>query len=1332
MLATFTLLCCISTQLNAQVIYTVAGTGLTGSSGDGGAATSAKLDNPNGIAFDAYGNMYIADTALHTVRKVDVTTGIISIFAGTSGSAGSSGDGSAATSATLNAPIGLVFDASGNLYISEASGNVIRKVNTSGVISTIAGTGTASSTGDGSSATSATLDMPAGLVFDASGNLYISELNGNRVRKINTSGVISTVVGTGVGSSTGDGGAATSATVDAPMGLAFDATGNLYIAEAQRHKIRKVNTSGDISTYVGTGTAGSTGDGGLATAATIKNPAGIVFDASGNLFIAESNGRFVRMVDASGMISTIAGTGTAGYTGDGGNPTLATFRRPFGLAISGGNLFISDWNTHTVRMICTPVAPTVTATATYCEGVTATALTANGTNLKWYTDATSTTPLSSAPIPSTSAAGTTTYYVSQTSFEPLCESPRAAITVTVNPEPADPTVSSPITYCKDATASVLSATGTNLKWYTVATGGTGSATAPTPSTATATTLNYYVSQTSIPADGGCEGSRANIQVIVNPLPAAPIVTSTVGICVGGVTTALTATGTDLKWYTVSSGGTASATAPTPSSATAGTTNYYVTQTSDAAAGSCEGPMATITVNINEFPAAPGVTTPLQLCKDAVSTALTATGTNLKWYDLSTGGTEYGSAPVPATTTLGTTTYYVSQSLSAIDGGCESPRIAIDVTVNDVPVAPTVASSLLTYCKDATAAVLSATGTDLKWYTVATGGTGSSTAPTPSTTTATTLDYYVAQTSLPAVGACEGSRANIQVVINPLPTAPTVTSPIAICVGGATTALTATGTDLKWYTVSTGGTSSTTAPTPSSATSGTTNYYVSQTSSVAAGACEGPRATIAVNINAYPDAPTVPSAIQLCKDGSSSTLTATGSNLKWYDVSTGGTALSSAPTPVTSAVGTTSYYVSQSLAASAGGCEGARATIDVTVNALPAPPTVTTPINLCVKGSSSALTATGTSLKWYTASTGGTGSIVAPTPSTATVGGTFYYVSQTSAASVGSCEGTRATIDVQVQPLPIVSVASTATSGIIFCEGKTIRLQATAPTATSYQWQSLGTPVSGATSDKFDVGVTGLSGVEVTDVYGCKASAEMFVQQDTSAKPNLTPSEVSICVNSSTLLTCHPGFLTYTFNWIKDGSPLLPATLKENIKVIDLPGDYYVEVTNNFGCIDTTTISVVTQYPIPVKPIISFSDPVAQIPSIYKYYQWYRNGTIIPGAAGYKRNITSNGKYHVEVTDENGCTTLSDTLIVNKPTSISNLVNKSDLKIYPNPTNNIVHIEAPAAIAVRVSNIFGQVVLEEKNVKTIDLTNAADGTYFLQITDENDQLISVEKITKASN
>lgn len=1331
MLATITLLCCISKQLNAQVIYTVAGTGLTGSSGDGGAATSAKLDNPNGIAFDAYGNMYIADTALHTVRKVDVTTGVITIFAGTTGSAGSSGDGSAATSATLNAPIGLVFDASGNLYISEANGNVIRKVNTSGVISTIAGTGTASSTGDGSSATSATLDMPAGLVFDASGNLYISEVNGNRVRKINTSGVISTVAGTGVGSSTGDGGAATSATIDAPLGLAFDATGNLYIAEAQRHKIRKVNTSGDISTYVGTGTAGSTGDGGLATAATIKNPAGIVIDASGNLFIAESNGRFVRMVDASGMISTIAGTGTAGYTGDGGNPTLATFRRPFGLAISGGNLFISDWNTHTVRMICTPVAPTVTATETYCQGVTAAALTANGTNLKWYTDAISTTPLASAPTPSTTTAGSTTYYVSQTSFEPLCESPRAAITVNVNPAPAAPAVASPISYCKDATASVLSATGTNLKWYTVSAGGTGSATAPTPSTATATTLNYYVSQTSIPADGGCEGSRANIQVVVNPLPAAPTVTSTVGICIGAPTSALTATGTDLKWYTVSSGGTASATAPTPSSATAGATNYYVTQTSDVAAGSCEGPMATITVNVNEFPAAPAVTTPLQLCKDAVSAALTATGTSLKWYDLSTGGTELGSAPTPATATLGTTTYYVSQSLSAIAGGCESPRTAIDVTVNDLPVAPT-ATSLITYCKDATPAVLSATGTNLKWYTVATGGTGSTTAPTPSTTTVTTLNYYVSQTSLPAVGGCEGSRSNIQVVVNPLPTAPTVTSPIAICVGGATTALTATGTDLKWYTVSTGGTSSTTAPTPSSATSGTTNYYVSQTSDIAVGACEGPRATIAVNINAYPAAPTVTSAIQLCKDGSSSTLTATGSNLKWYDVSTGGTALGSAPTPVTSAMGTTSYYVSQSLAATAGGCEGARATINVTVNALPAPPTVTTPINLCVKGSSSALTAVGTSLKWYTASTGGTGSIVAPTPGTATVGGTFYYVSQTSAASVGSCEGTRAAIDVQVQPLPVVSVASTATSGIIFCEGKTIRLQATAPTATAYQWQSLGTPVSGATSDKFDVGVTGFSGVEVTDVYGCKAKAEMFVQQDTSAKPNLTPSEVSICANGSTLLTCNPGFLTYTFNWIKDGFSLLPATLKENIKVIDLPGAYYVEVTNNFGCVDTTTTSVVTQFPSPVKPIISFVDPLAQIPAVYKYYQWYRNGVIIPGALNFKRTITTNGKYHVEVTDENGCTTLSDTLFVNKPTSISNLVNKSDLKIYPNPTNNIVHIEAPVAIAVRVSNIFGQVVLEEKNVKTIDLTNAADGTYFLQITDENDQLISVEKITKASN
>ena len=206
-----------------------------------------------------------------------------------------------------------------------------------------------------------------------------------------------------------------------------------------------------------------------------------------------------------------------------------------------------------------------------------------------------------------------------------------------------------------------------------------------------------------------------------PTTAAPTVTSPVNYCLNATSTVLTATGTNLLWYTTATGGTGSTAAPTPSTTIAGNTIFYVSQTQ-----SCgESPRAAITVNVNPIPAAPAVSTPISYCQNATATQLTATGNNLFWYTLATGGTGSATAPTPSTTTIGFTTFYVSQTNS----GCESPRAAIVVNVNAIPVAPTAASPV-TYCQGATAMPLTATGNSLLWYTVATGGTGVATAPTP--------------------------------------------------------------------------------------------------------------------------------------------------------------------------------------------------------------------------------------------------------------------------------------------------------------------------------------------------------------------------------------------------------------------------------------------------------------------------------------------------------------------------------------------------------------------------------------------------------------------------
>lgn len=397
---------------------------------------------------------------------------------------------------------------------------------------------------------------------------------------------------------------------------------------------------------------------------------------------------------------------------------------------------------------------------------------------------------------------------------------------------AAPTATTSINYCQNGTATVLSASGTNLLWYTASTSGTGSSTAPTPSTATVGSTTYYVSQTA-----GCESPRLAITVTVTVGTPAPGVVSPINVCQNAASQALSATGTGLLWYTSSTGGTGSSVAPSPSTANAGTVTYYVSQTL-----SCgEGPRAAIAVITNPIPSAPVVTPAVSYCQNATAVALTATGANLLWYSSSTGGTGVTTAPIPTTSVTGTTSFYVSQNNS----GCEGPRAAITVTVSSTPNSPTVNASI-NYCQNATATALTATGTNLLWYAAATGGTGNSSAPLPSTSSPGVTNFYVSQTS----GTCESPRSMITVTVDALPDAPVVTPSVSYCQNAVTTALSASGTGLLWFSSSSGGSGSSTAPTPSSATVGITNYYVSQ----ANGCGQGPRSLITVTILPIPAVP----------------------------------------------------------------------------------------------------------------------------------------------------------------------------------------------------------------------------------------------------------------------------------------------------------------------------------------------------------------------------------------------------------------------------------------------------------------------------------------------
>jgi len=341
----------ISSTNFAQIITTIAGNGTAGYSGDGGAATGATVNQPTTLAVDASGNIYIADANNNVIRKVN-TSGIITTIAG-NGTAGYSGDGGSATSASLNLPFGVRVDAAGNLYIADANNNVIRKVNTSGIITTVAGTGVGGYSGDSGPATSAQLNFCTGVAVDAIGNIYISDDNNDFIRKVDVSGIITTVAGNGTCGYTGDGGPATSAQLCFPVGIQTDAAGNLYISDNANYVVRKINTTtGIISTIAGNGTPGYSGDGGPATSAQLLNNFDVTFDADGNFYIADWGNARIRKVNTSGIISTYAGNGGFGYTGDGGLATAAQVGAPTGVVLdAAGNLFIADQQNSVVRKI---------------------------------------------------------------------------------------------------------------------------------------------------------------------------------------------------------------------------------------------------------------------------------------------------------------------------------------------------------------------------------------------------------------------------------------------------------------------------------------------------------------------------------------------------------------------------------------------------------------------------------------------------------------------------------------------------------------------------------------------------------------------------------------------------------------------------------------------------------------------------------------------------------------------------------------------------------------------------------------------------------------------
>ena len=922
------------------IINTIAGQDTIGFSGDGGMATAAKFMSPQGIANDLSGNIYVADGFNDRIRKV-TPAGIITTFAGGAGGSlpataiainpwGITTDatgnlfvadpdnnrickinpsGSLTTVAGFNTqngtdidgpittgefayPTGVAVDGSGNIYFTDDYNYFIRKVNTSGIVSIIAGIGSYAFSGDGGPATNAQFHAPYDIAVDASGNIYIADANNDRIRKINTAGIINTVAGGGTGG-TGDGGPATDAQLKRPIGVTTDIYGNIYIADANNNSIRKVNTLGVISTVAGNGAFGYSGDGGAATSAQLNYPTSVKVDSSGNLYIADNGNNRYRKVNALGIITTMAGS-SWGFSGDGGPATAGKLNSPGGIAIDGtGAVYISDYNNERIRKVQTSSLAPIKGVKAMCAGVTSTLsdATPGGT---WTSLATSIATVgSSSGVVTGISAGTATIVYD-------LNDNTVTATVTINPLPYSGTITGASDVCAGSAITLTDAT-TGGVWSSSNTTATVSAGVVTGVSAGTTTISYAVTNI-------CGTATASQSITINPLPF-PI-TGIANVCEGS-TTALSDPTAGGAWSS-------SNTLLAPVGSVSGIVTGLSAGTSSVTYALSTGCIAVKSVTVNPLPGVYSVTGGGYYCAGdtGVHIGLSGSATGIK-YQLYIGSTTVGSAPggtgFPIDFGLHTAAGTYTVVATDISTGCtKNMDTSATITINPLPLAITgatdVCAGLKTTFSDATpGGVWTSSNTTL-------ASVGSTSGMVTGVLAGALSIIYTLPT---------GCKTISSITVNPLPSAITGTG--IVCVG-LTTVLIDTTSGGTWSSSSTG----------ISVSSGTVTGISAGTSIVTYLLGTGCAAYATVKVNPLPVA--ITGTTTVC-EGLTATLT---------DVTAGGVWSSSNTAVATVISGTVNCVSGGTTIITYTLPTGCLTTAGFTVNPLPVPGTITgSSANVCV-------------------------------------------------------------------------------------------------------------------------------------------------------------------------------------------------------------------------------------------------------------------------------------------------------------------------------------------------------------------------------------------------